>query len=495
MLGAYQRATTQTALVDVVFDFDAPGASAGHLAKLARAAIDGDFEQVLVQDIAGVVLKEAVLTHGLHRQTHLELTMPFARVEMDHVNSSLAKMEAIQSERGRVLIYDLHADDLVTARGRFSSRLSIHGHFVRQSAVRVFGDQSMRHDYVFRQAVPNMRRRALEGQLDAYVGAYFPDTFGDGDASLGTWVSDLDRTIDSVLANGPDNFGHTLLSLELSAPSALVGAWALAPPEENADEYFAMSRAIQTQLRTLIPLCHFGDLTAYRHRIPASALLVYAGLPPAHGIVTENGRVVDFDDRRDVYWDIEKAGNVEALARHSLTLAALRLRLADVHRTLIDAGGMKDIAADYHPSRADRILANALTTAVGKEDLRNLLIVERMVVREARAAGIRIASFLRADDSRQARTELAAYGARVTAAFNSTIGGLFSAGVLRPLGTLVFLEAARSFAPELAGSRPSALLELTILKAESGAAMASFIGGDDPADADVVRRERFVALP
>ena len=494
LLGAYQRATTTTALVDVLFDYDMPGASATQLTKLARAAIDGDFEQVLVQDIAGVVLKQAVLTHGLKRQTHLEVTMPFERVEMDHVNSSLAKMEAIQSERGRVLIYDLHADDLVTARGKFSSRLSVHGHFVRESRVRVFDDRSMTHDYVFRQAVPNMRRRALEAQLETYAEAYFPDLFGDGDASLATWVSDLDRTVDAVLANGPDNFGTTLLSLELSAPSRLVGAWALAPPDENANEYFAMSHAIQAQLRSLIPLCHFGDLAAYRDRIPSAALLVYAAMPPAHGITVENRRIVDFDDRRDVYWDIDQGGNIEALARHSLTVAALRVRLAAVHRTLTDAGGMRDVAADYHPNRIDRILANALTTAVGREDLRNLLMVERMVVREARRAGIKIAAFLRAEDSRQARLALADYGARVTDAFNSTIGGLFSAGQLRPLGTLVFLEAARSFAPELAGGRPNAMLELTILKERATADLSSFIESGEVAEADIVRRERFVAL-
>jgi hypothetical protein len=217
-------------------------------------------------------------------------------------------------------------------------------------------------------------------------------------------------------------------------------------------------------------------------------------MPPAHGITVENRRIVDFDDRRDVYWDIDKAGNIEALARHSLTVAALRVRLAEVHRTLTDAGGMRDVAADYHPNRIDRILANALTTAVGREDLRNLLIVERMVVREARQAGIKIAAFLRAEDSRQARLALADYGATVTEAFNSTIGGLFSAGELRPLGTLVFLEAARSFAPELAGGRPNAMLELTILKERATADLSSFIESGDVAEADVVRRERFVAL-
>jgi hypothetical protein len=494
VIGSYQQATTRTALVDVVFDFDAAGASSTQLTRLAAAAVDGDLEQILVQDITGVLLKQAVLTHGIRRQTHLEVTMPFLRVEMDHINSSLAKVEAVQSERGRILLYDLHADDLLTAKGRFSSRFAVQGRFAQSAGVRVFDERSMTHSYAFRQAVPNMRRRALEAQLKTYVEGYFPDTFADGEASLTTWIGDLDRTVDRVLANGPDNFGNTLLSLEVSAPSALVGAWSSAPASEKADEYFVMSKSIQAQLRSLIPLCHFQDVTRFRDRIPSAALLVYAALPPANAIVVDDGRITRFDDRKDIYWDVETAGTLEALARHSLTIAALRADLVTVHESLTNAGGMADVAADYHPNRIDRVLANALTTAVGVADLRNLLIVERMVVREARQAGMKIAAFLRASETEQARAALADYGSRVTDAFNSTIGGLFSPGELRPLGTLVFLEAARSFAPELKAARPSAMLELTILKEQPSFDMRSFVSGANPPADDVVRTEKFVTL-
>ena len=494
LIGAYQQATTTTALVDVVFDFEAPGAVPSQLTKLAVAAIDGDLDQILVQDISGIALKQAVLTHGVTRQSHLEVTMPFLRAEMDHINSSLAKVEAVQSERGRILLYDLHADDLKTAKGKFSSRFVVQGRFAQLSSIRIFDDRSLTHSYTFRQAVPKMRRRALEAQLKAYVESYFPHTFAGGDASLGTWVSDLDRTLDTVLSNGPDNFGNTLLALELSAPSALVGAWSQAPAEKLSDPYFLMSKAIQAQLRKLIPLCHFQDLARFRDRVPSAALLVYAALPPATGIVVNSGRIVQFDDRRDVYWDIETPGNIEAMARHSLTVAALVARLVTIHETLLHADDMTDVAADYHPDRIERVLTNALTNPVGAADVRNLLIVERMVVREAHQAGMEIAGFFKAKSPADALKRLAEYGAKVTEAFNSTIGGLFSARELRPLGTMVFLEAARAFAPDLAAGRPSAMLELTVLAEQPSFDMGTFIEGAEVPPADVVRTEKFVSL-
>ena len=494
LLATYQKTTTSTALVDVVFDFDAANASAPQLSKLAASTIDGDLDQILVQNIAGVVLKQAAMTHGIKRQTHLELTMPFLHTEIDHINNSLAKTESIDAESGRILIYDLVADDLITAKGKFSSRLAVHAHFAQKTGVRVFDESTMTHSYTFKQAVPKMRRRALESQLGTYVDSYFPRTFGTGDASLTTWVSDLDRTLDAVLNNGPDNFGNTLLQLELSAPSALVGAWALAPAAEKADAYFAMSKAIQAQLRTLIPLCHFHDLTHYKDPVPSHALLVYAAMPQATGVEVANGRIVQFDDKRDVYWDIETAGNIEAMAQHSLTRVALSAALIAIHDTLVHAEGMEGVASDYHPSRITRVIQNALTSDVGAADLRSLLRNERMVIREAHQAGLRIAGFLQAGNTAEARKQLAEYGAKVTDAFNSKIGGLFSGKELRPLGTLVFLEAARVFDNTLKTQLPSAILELTVLKEKPSFDMDSFVGGAEVPVGDVVRAEKLVAL-
>jgi hypothetical protein len=492
LLATYQRTATETALLDVLFDYEAPHAAADALNRLVMAAIDGQYDRVLDEDMAGVSLREAALTHGIRRQTHLELTMPFFHVEMDHVNTSLAKKEAIDTDRGRLIVYDLHADDLKTAKGKFSSRLTVNARFA-QGTTRVFDDQSMTFSYAFRQGVPNMRRRALEAQLKTYSSTYFPGVFGSGEASLTTWISDLDRTVDKVLNNGPDNFGTTLISLEASAPAGAVNAWALAPPSPKADQYFEMSRRIQVRLRSLIPLAFFQDPRNYRTLAPAAALLVYASLPPTSGVSIAGGRVELLNTTSDIYPDIDTSGHLEALIQDPHTTRALTARLVAVHELLLHAEGMEGLADDYDASKGDAVIGRALSP-VGLADLKNLLIVEREVIRDAAAAGVAIAGFVKAKDGVKARQRLAEYGAKVTTAFNSKIGGLFSGTELRSLGPMVFLEAGRALDPRLGDAPPSALLELTVLKDAPSVPLRDIVDGADAPAGDVVHTERLVSL-
>ncbi|MGE4056804.1 MAG: hypothetical protein AB7F99_18590, partial [Vicinamibacterales bacterium] len=491
ILGSYQKSTTRTALLDVEFDFD--GGNAAELGRLAAAAIDGEFDQLLFNEISGVSQRKGVITHEITRQSHLEVSMPFMRVELEHINTSLAKAESVQSERGRLVVYDLHADDLKTAKGKFASRFTIHGRFAQQGSTRVFDEVALTHSYRFRQAMPMVRTGALSAQLGGYIEAYFPDTFKGGRGSFDDWVSDLDRTVERLLQNGPNDFGNALLSLDVTAPSSFVGAWALAPVSSKADAYRDMSVRIQRQMRRLVPLQHFQDLKRFKDRLPSAALLVYASMPVTTGIVVQSGRIVQFDDRRDVYPDIDTSGNIEALVRNSRTVAALVGRLARVHAMLLQEPETANIADDYHESRMSAVITNALQP-VGRADLESLLKAERSVIREAHAAGVSIAKALQSKKAADALKHLAAFGASVTEAFNSRIGGLFSANEVRPLGTLAFLEAGAALDPTLNDVRPAAKLELTILKDQPTFRLPAFVEGNDPTAADIVNTQTFVSL-
>ena len=77
---------------------------------------------------------------------------------------------------------------------------------------------------------------------------------------------------------------------------------------------------------------------------------------------------------------------------------------------------------------------------------------------------------------------------------NSKIGSLFGGNELRPLGTMVFVEAGAAFDTALATARPSALLELSILKDVPAFDLRSFVDGTDPPAADVVNVQKFVSL-
>jgi len=66
----------------------------------------------------------------------------------------------------------------------------------------------------------NMGRADLQFQLKPYVDAYLSGVFdSNGASSFVTWIGDMDRAVDQLEHNGTDNFGNTLVSLEVSLPS------------------------------------------------------------------------------------------------------------------------------------------------------------------------------------------------------------------------------------------------------------------------------------
>ena len=50
-------------------------------------------------------------------------------------------------------------------------------------------------------------------------------------AGVANWMGDLDNHIDALENNGTDNFGDTLLGLQVSLPADVVSVWKDAPGE------------------------------------------------------------------------------------------------------------------------------------------------------------------------------------------------------------------------------------------------------------------------
>jgi hypothetical protein len=61
---------------------------------------------------------------------------------------------------------------------------------------------------------------------------------------------------------------------------------------------------------------------------------------------------------------------------------------------------------------------------------------------------------------------LAEFGAKITETFNSQLSDLFGGPVLRALGSMIFLEAARAF-DSLEDLDPVARLDVTILRSSA----------------------------
>ncbi|HEX8335366.1 MAG TPA: hypothetical protein VF621_01470, partial [Pyrinomonadaceae bacterium] len=253
---AYQKTTSATALFDIDFDFGAQGVGAS-----LREAVDGRFDGLLVEERPGVTLNAAELTHGVKRRTHVELTLPFfGKQEMTHFNNAVSKVKAT-NDNGRVLVYELDAEDIVVKKNQRNSTATLAGFLSLRpgDAVQVFSTKSLDYGYSLRQVKKGMKRADLKYQLGAYMdpdaasgrpllgGVFGPQADGSVAASFDAWLGDLDTAVEQALHNGPDIFGNTLLSLEVGVSPNVTAAWLNASDDETSPLYLDMSRRIQAR--------------------------------------------------------------------------------------------------------------------------------------------------------------------------------------------------------------------------------------------------------
>ena len=130
--------------------------------------------------------------------------------------------------------------------------------------------------------------------------------------------------------------------------------------------------------------------------------------------------------------------------------------------------------------------------------LRSLLSTEKAIIQSAYDAGGKMAKF-RADRSTkpsEAVKALAQFGSKLTQAFNENMDDIYSRGALRPLGTLLFIEAARALAAGASAEngKPSAMFSLSVLKEDAEFNLPDFAKNQLPPEEDVLLRERLVSL-
>jgi hypothetical protein len=490
---AFQQTTTRTALLDVEFGFNGNSAE---VSALLQAAIDGDFGRVLVERVDGVKLNQATLTHGIRRQTSVEISLPHFNRQTTHVNQVLAQVSAVE-DNGRLLLYDLQAEDRVTTRNRRSSELAIAASLPvkAKGQIRVWNPKAGSISYGFEQARRKMKGEDLEFQLRPLVSKYFPDSFGNGKGTLREWVRDLDAQIEAIDQNGSDQFGNTLLSMELKYPITALAGWMQAPRKENTNEYRALSRAIQRSLRELIGLHYFADPDHYTPLVSAAPLLVYQNLPVSSQIrLSGNQLTINTDD--GILWDWRDSEKLAAMARHSFARKGLEEERVRIER-LLDELGLDSAAQEYRGLSADALIAISVRDQA-LNNLENLLFVEEDVIRGAVKAGRKLAEFREdaPDQPSEAIAAFAEFGSKLTASFNKRIRGLYGGGALRALGPMVLVQASRALlsANQGAAPKPDALLTLSVLKKEiEPFPPAGFPDDPLPAADDLVTEQRLVA--
>jgi hypothetical protein len=487
----YQSATTNTALLDIVFDF-----SQADVAASLKQALSGNYDTLLVEQTQGVSLNQAVLTHEIKRNSHLEVNLPYYNSTIDHINQSLAKLNVTDEDEGRLLIYELDADDIVTVKNKRDSRLAIGGYLkVASNEVRVYSTDALNYSYSFKQVKQNMKREDLQFQFKPYVDTYFPTTFqstGNGTGSFATLIGDLDRAIDQVEPNGTDNFGNTLISLQVSLPSVVASAWLKAPQDKNSPVYMDMSRQLQVKLKQLIPYYYFQNVKKYSDISPATVLLVYAALPISTSAKLAGDKFTINTDT-DVYWEFSASQFRRAMVNHPRTLAKLSADLVRVNELLL-AYGMGGTAGFFTPNRAEN-LQNEATQGTNDALLRSLLFVEADIVRGAYNAALKLATDFvpnAGSEPSEAIDALSEFGAEITDTFNNSLKSLFGGDLIRPLGSMVFIEAATAFDPTLGVVSPVATMDLMVVKQQSQFQLPTFLSGETPDSSDLIIQQRFV---
>ncbi len=488
----YQKTTSRSALLDVTFDF-----SKGDLGKWLQAAVDGKFDQLMTRQVKGVTLNAAALSHGVKRQSHVAIDVPFFKSDVTKLNEALVSVKAVEEEDGRILIFDPSFKDLVELKNSMVSQLTIGGSLrVPLNNVKVRTTDGLDYAYSFRQATKNMRRQTIDYQLKPYVETYFPDHFSVGEGAFESWIGDLDKTIDTLDDNGTDNFGNTLLSLDVSLSQNVAGSWLKAPARKADPLYGDMSRALQSELKRTLRFFYFQNPKKFKDLVSAGVLLTWASIPPSTKATLKNGRL-KLNQRGDVFWDWPDDNLLRAMVTSTETVAALGAEMSRVHRRLQGEAGMTRQLEFYDPAtaaNANRILGGTLKNP-GLAFLRSLLFVEAQIARTARDAGRAMARFQKAKTTKPtaAAAALAEFGSKLTNAFNEKLKTNFDKGALRPLGTQLFIAAAQALNPKLKRSERAASLELRVLKQDVAFPPAGFPSFDPPPREETVVAQRLVS--
>jgi hypothetical protein len=337
-----------------------------------------------------------------------------------------------------------------------------------------------------RYAQENMRREDLECLIGPFVQEYLPGHFPQGGTPFGTWLGDLDRRVEDALGRPTNDFGDTLVSLEIGMPASTLAAW-LRPLDEAELRRASMnvSRALQRAAKRLLLFHYTRNQQKLYQNMATAAVLFSCSVPGSTWIDVVDGKLV-FDTDRDVYWDHVSGSPVRRqLLSDPRTHANLAANLERIKRRLLGAGEEKR-ARFFEASEQGDFIKLVSDASDPNPFLNALFRLEADMVRRATTALRKCQEFLADADTAPGRAveTLAELGEAITRSFNNKMFGVFGSDAVRPLGSLLFLEATRALDPQVS-PRPLALLSLTVLKDEREYDLAGWLEGREPERADV----------
>jgi hypothetical protein len=311
-------------------------------------------------------------------------------------------------------------------------------------------------------------------EIGPLVQRYIPSAFsGPGERTFEEFVTDLDKALDSKDPHsGTHDIGDTLVTLDVTAPSAYLFAWNKAPLDRKDAAYANLSRALQAKLKELVTFYYFSDPSRYATPAAAAPAIVFSCMPPTTTIkLNGDNEVAEFNTDKDYHWDQTEPKEISAVATARPTVDAVAKRLQAISDTLRGIPELAGSARFYNPDQVDDIIHAALTrtfpSSPRPELLGSLLDLEVQLIKSAAATGIELARFRQTAGTNPAEAlkHLAQFGEDLAKTFNEVLGHHpFLSGASRPLGTLLFLEAAASFDPAVRTISVDSLMNITVIQ-------------------------------
>jgi hypothetical protein len=487
--------SASTAVVDAVFDMN--DGNAQRLFEDLVATSNSALDRLVGQQVSGVQINMAVLSHELQRKSTLEVSLPHFNFQKQSVTTALASVQP-QDDGGRILLFDASGSNTVAVANRFKSSLSMTfaaaiartGLAATLPDLRIHSAEGTTWSYELLYTKAGMKREELEAITRPFISQFMAGHFQG--TSLSAFYNQLEDTANKILHNGPEGFGDTCASFEVTLPGDTVGAWTL-PLTNVPATARAISVAIQASLKDKLPFFYFNDIGQLANLASSAPLLAWASIPPATSF---DGSQFGSNSGPSVFWDHVDVTLRKEAATHPLTLANLRAKLADYRLRLAEAG-LSNIVQFYQDDQAGTIL-NSSISQFGDVLLSSLLTFESQILEKANDGLKDVQKFLSAASTgspSQAVDRLSQFAADIVTAFNRLIGQ----SVFAPLasfggvGQTVFAEASRAINPGLVG-QPRAMLTLNLLNAGHPQDLPAFLNGTPPPSIDIAVPQRLATF-
>jgi hypothetical protein len=497
LAATWASTSSNTAVVDAVFDMTDTNSASSSLFKDLVTVSNSALDRLVANQVPGVQLNAAVLSHELQRKSTLEISLPHFNFQTQNVVTALASVHP-QDDAGRILLFDASGTDVVSVRNKFSSSLSITvaaaigrmGSAANTPDLRIHSTDGNTWSYELLYAKAAMKREELEAITRPFITQFMADQFSQG-TSLSSFYNQLESTSEKILSNGPEVFGDLCASFEVILPGETISAWTL--PITNVPAIArAISVAIQASLKDKLPFFYLSDISKLGNLASSGPLLAWASIPPATAF---DGNTFNSDSGKDVFWDHVNVTLRKAAAIDSSTQANLRTKLAD-YRLRLHEAGLDNIVQFYQDNQAATIL-NSATTQFGDILFSSLLNFESQIVEKANSALNDVQKFVAVAGTSptKAVVRLAQFAADITTAFDQLLGQSVFAdqASFRAVGQVVFAEASRAINPGVAGP-PRAMLTINILNAGRTPDLAGFLSGTLLASGNIAVAQRLVSL-